>query len=91
MFMTIWLRLGTTLRAAPPPYLERSVYYDELSEESVRELNELAEREGMKALQTLNRRARGLQATDKGAKDPVYRINFGLYFFHGRDDGESAP
>lgn len=48
-----------------PPMLERSVYYEELSSESVRELEDLARQEGMRALQVVNRRARELQARDK--------------------------
>lgn len=71
------------------PYLERSVYYDELSPESVRELEELARTEGVKVLQTLNARARQLQATDRQAGRTDHRINFGVYFFKEREEPES--
>ena len=74
------------VQGGDPPLLERSVYYDELSGESVEELNELAHREGMKVLQEINRRARELQSRDSGAPGATRRINFGLYFFH-----ESEP
>jgi len=70
-----------------PPLLERSVYYDDLSAGSVRELDEMARREGMKVLQTLNRRARELQAIDaERASDNTYRLNFGVYLYHERED-----
>lgn len=72
-----------------PPMLERSVYYDDLSAESVRELDELANQEGMRVLQVLNRRARELQAADKQATDPTHRVNFGVYFYRGRESLES--
>lgn len=73
-----------------PPMLERSVYYENLSPESVHELEELARLEGMKTLQILNRRARELQGRDKRktkarARD---RINFGLYFYHETEESE---
>jgi len=70
-----------------PPLLERSVYYDGLSPRSVRELEALAQHEGMRVLQILNRRARELQAGDKHASDAGHRINFGVYFYHARQTG----
>lgn len=80
------------VQGGEPPLLERSVYYDDLSPESVRELDELAHREGMKLLQLVNRRARELQAADERAADATHRVNFGLYFYRARQnpgsDGE---
>lgn len=70
------------VQGGEPPFLERSVYYDELSAESVRELDELARQEGMRMLQVINRRARELQAADQGGADTMRRINFGLYFYN---------
>lgn len=63
-----------------PPQLERSVHYDTLTPQSVAELERLAERLGMQALKSLNRRAAELAARD--AEDPaaVERMNFGVYF-----------
>lgn len=52
------------VRGGLPPMMERSVYYEGLSEQSVQELDELARKEGMKVLQILNRRASALQARD---------------------------
>lgn len=77
------------VQGGEPPLLERSVYYDDLSLESVRELDELAHREGMKLLQLINRRARELQAADERATNPIHRINFGLYFYRDRQAPES--
>jgi len=74
-----------------PPMLERSVYYDELSASSVRELEALAQQEGMKALQTLNRRARELQASDQQSMAANRRVNFGIYFYHTTENDDPDP
>lgn len=77
------------VQGGEPPFLERSVYYDELSEESVRELDALARREGMRLLQTVNKRARELQAADRNAEQAMHRMNFGMYFYQAPEPSES--
>lgn len=69
-----------------PPYLERSVYYDDLTEESVLKLAEYSKQEGMQALKKINRKARQLQNRDKSAKDARYRMNFGVYYYDVEDE-----
>lgn len=64
-----------------PPFLERCVYYGELTPASVAELAELAREEGMRAIQAVNRRAIELKLRDAGEIDARHRINFGLYFY----------
>ena len=73
------------LGGGQPPFLERSVYYDGLSTESVRDLAALAERLGMEALQAVNRRAIELQSRDAASGDATRRINFGVYYFSAPD------
>lgn len=71
---------NTLGRAAP--FLERSVYYDELSRESIEELKKLGTELGVRALQQINRRAMELEArdaTERRTNDQ--RMNFGIYFF----------
>ncbi len=68
-----------------PPYIERSVYYDDLTVDSVSKLSELAEQEGMQALKKINRRARRLQNRDKDKGNASHRMNFGIYFFDAED------
>lgn len=63
-----------------PPMLERSAYYNGMSPESVAELAELAERQGMAALQAVNARAQELQARDAAEGQHAERMNFGIYF-----------
>ena len=68
------------------PLLERSVYYDALSEESVIELALLSEKLGMDALHAVNRRALALQRRD-ARRGGRLRMNFGIYFFRtGAED-----
>jgi hypothetical protein len=70
-----------------PPFLERCVYYGQLTPASVAELAELAREEGMRSLQVLNRRAIELKARDAGEADARHRMNFGLYFYSAASRG----
>jgi hypothetical protein len=63
------------------PFLERSVAYNHLAPESVRELEALAREEAMRALRAVNERAEELQRRDAGTGEARHRINFGTYFF----------
>lgn len=74
------------LAGSARPFLERSVYYDRLSPESVRKLRELSERTGMQALQEVNRAALALQEADRGRSDALHRVNFGIYCYDERED-----
>lgn len=65
-----------------PPFFDRSVYYDELSPESIAELNELANQLGMEALMAINERALALQTADKSGGDAHYRMNFGIFNYN---------
>lgn len=71
------------VQAEGKPRMERSVYADGLSAESVSELADLAERLGMDVLRALNQRARDLK---KGQSKPgEQRMALGLYFFTDGD------
>lgn len=64
-----------------PPFLDRSVYYDNLTAESVAELAELSKKLGMQTLVAINKRAKSLQDSDEQKPDANQRINFGVYYF----------
>ncbi len=55
------------LRSSHPPFLERCVYYDGLNEQSIQELKDMAEEQGMAMLRSLNTRA--LQLLEEQASD----------------------
>ncbi len=76
---------GRNLTGGQPPLLERSVYYDELREESVAELAALARRLGEQALETVNRRALELQQGDAATDAARRRMRFGVYFYEEGD------
>lgn len=63
------------------PFLERCVFYDKLSADSIKELADYSRQAGMKALHAVNKRAAELQERDQGRQDTVYRTNFGVYNF----------
>lgn len=81
------------------PLLERSVHYRGLPPAAIDELQALAQREGMKALQAVNRRALELrvfsdaevsQSDEHGAVSNE-RMNFGLYFYRASIDRVVSP
>ena len=72
------------------PFLERCVYYNDLTAESIKEYERVARTAGMRALHTVNRHAIELQKRDAGKPDAVYRTNFGLYNFSEIDHGDEA-
>lgn len=69
-----------------PAFLERSVHYDALDADSVRELTARAEEGGMEALHAVNRKAMACEARDKASGAPKQRITFGIYFFSDKAD-----
>ena len=65
-----------------PPFLERSVYYDQLSAESIEELARLSAELGMDALHAINRRAIELEKRDAARPETArLRMNFGIYYY----------
>lgn len=69
------------LMQGEPPFLERSVYYENLTPASVAKLAELSKTLGMQTLQAINREARKLARADANAAEAKQRMNFGVYFF----------
>lgn len=78
------------LSGATPPFLERCVYYDNLTAESIKEYERVARSAGMRALHTVNRNAIELQKRDAGNPDAVYRTNFGIYNLSEIDRGDDT-
>jgi hypothetical protein len=67
------------LSGGAPPLLERCVFYDKLSADSVKELADYSRIAGMRSLHSVNKRAAELQQRDRKNADAIYRANFGVY------------
>ena len=74
------------LKGNTPAFIERAVYYDQLTAESVKELAELSEKLGMETLISVNSLALALQNKDKQSQEAVYRMRLGLYFYKTTDN-----
>ena len=74
------------LAGEKPPFFDRSVYYDELSQASINELTEMANKLGMEALIKINERALALQNADRKGPDNHYRMNFGIFNYNQQYD-----
>ncbi len=64
-----------------PAYLERCVYYDALSADSIEKLRVLSRELSIAALQEINRQAMTLQQQDVERDDADQRMTFGVYFY----------
>ncbi len=69
------------LSGVRPPWLERSVYYDELSRASVAELQAKSERLSMVVLQEINRDGMALEARDPPPPGERMRMRLGVFFY----------
>lgn len=75
------------LMEGQPPFLERCVYYDGLSRESVEKLRVLTRELAVSALQEVNRIALELQQADVGKEAADQRMTFGVYFYAESNGG----
>ncbi len=64
-----------------PPFLERAVFYNRLSEESVDRIEARARALSQGLLEELNREGGGLQAADRETGEGSERFRFGVYFY----------
>ena len=68
------------------PFMERSVFFSTLTTESVENLREIAEHQGMQLLQDLNQQAIAFQKVDKNKPDADQRMRLGLYWFQEQQE-----
>lgn len=75
------------------PFFDRTVFYDELSLESVEELDRISREAGATMLRDLNQRAFELQKRDAGKADARHRMTVGAYFYavDEREEHDSDP
>lgn len=69
-----------------PPFFDRAVYYDRLTEESIDELRQLAAKRSMELLIEINQKASELAARDRQDGDGGYRFTLGSFFFSAPTD-----
>lgn len=67
--------------AGQAPFLERAVYYNGLTEESVQMVEAMARAAALEALARLNSEALARQRADQGRAGAVRRFRFGAYFY----------
>jgi hypothetical protein len=68
------------------PKFERSVYYRNLSAESVNQLHQAARQKGAELLQNLNQQAIQLYEQDRNAEDATHRFRLGCYWYDGKTE-----
>lgn len=74
-----------------PPFLDRSVYYDQLSQASAEKLAQLAREEGAELIRRVNRRALELQGEDaEESRETNHRMTLGAYFYAADERDEAG-
>ena len=81
---------GHNLMGNEPPMLERAVYYEKLTPQSIDELVAYTRDLGSQTLVAINQRAFELAGRDANAPDALQRMTFGIYFFSALDDLNEA-
>ncbi|WP_421725788.1 DUF6502 family protein [Bauldia sp.] len=77
------------LLADEPPFMERAVFYNRLTPDSVDEIESTARSRATDLLVSLNRLAHSRQAADLDAPDGTERFRFGVFFY--REDEATRP
>lgn len=79
----------SNIMSSPSPFLDRCVYHDRLSEESIKELKKFSTDASMKALRAVNRKAFELSEKDARSSGQTYRMNLGVYFYAEPDNNDN--
>ena len=70
------------------PYFDRSVYYNNLSDDSIEVLKKYIDEKGMELIKDVNLQAREMQKKDSDEKTVKYRFRFGAYHFSEEQKNE---
>lgn len=81
---------GHNLGGGKPPLLERAVYYEKLTPQSIDELAAFTRELGQQTLLAVNQKAFELARRDAAAPDASQRMTFGIYFYTAPDDPKEA-
>lgn len=82
---------SNNLQGQQPPILESSVHCNNLTPESIAELESMTRRLGMQMLEEVNKRAAELEVRDADKPEAQLRMNFGIYFFSGEKNRKAIP
>lgn len=77
-------------RPDAPPVLERSVYFDHLSEQSADILAGYARQLTSQAIQAFGQKAMELQEKDSQNSGAKHRVTYGLYYFQANEGAEQT-
>lgn len=72
------------------PLFDRSVFYNHLTEESLKEISDYLNEEGMKLLQDVNKKAKTLQKQDHSNPAAIHRFNIGLFMLKEEVKSETS-
>jgi hypothetical protein len=72
-----------------PSFFDRSVYYCDLTEESVKTLTILSNQLAMNVLKEINQQASKLQSRDRSSTEANQRINLGIYLLSTRQNNSN--
>lgn len=78
--------IAQTEKSKSKKFLERSVYYKELTPASIEKLEELVETQGMENLIAVNKAAYDLAEDDQNKGNNNKRMTFGVYFYSDEDE-----
>ncbi|MDG1858401.1 MAG: DUF6502 family protein [Emcibacteraceae bacterium] len=67
-------------------FMERSVYYKELTQSSIEKLEKLIEEQGMENLISINKAAYDMAEEDADAGNNDQRMTFGIYYYSDKDE-----
>ena len=70
------------------PMLDRAVYYNNLSPESLHEIEKISKEKSLALLSEINHLAHELQQKDEGSSSARARFHFGSYFYRDEDGNE---
>ena len=74
-----------------PKTLERAVFYNNLTDGSVADLQKQAEDEAHSVLVSLNDSAHKKQSEDDGQTGATHRFRFGVYFYREDEEDPVSP
>lgn len=75
---------------APSPFMERAVFYNNLSEKNVTELDAEAKEKGAALLRDINASAAARQKADADDATALHRFRFGLYLYWEEDPASAG-